>query len=82
MAKKTIESLRAALRAALLSGEEASALRAEIDAAECARRDEAEALARVEDDLKSAANAEIQREARQRAEASAARLQTLISALD
>jgi hypothetical protein len=82
MAKKTIETLRAALRAALLSGEEASTLRAEIDAAERARRNEDQALARAEEELKSAANAEIQREARRRAEASAAHLQTLISALD
>lgn len=82
MAMKTIESLRAALRAALLSGEDTSPPRAEIDDAERARRDEAEALAHVEDELKAAANAEIQREARRRAEASAARLKTLISALD
>lgn len=58
MAKMGIASLGPALRAAMLSGEDTSALRAEIDAAERVRRDEVAALARVEEELKAAANAE------------------------
>jgi hypothetical protein len=82
MPKKTIESLRAALDAALLAGEDTSAIRAELCAVRRAQHTEAANRARAEVEAKAAESAVIQREARARADASASRLQNLLSTLE
>jgi hypothetical protein len=82
MPKKTIESLRAALVAALLAGEDASAIRAELGAATRAQHCQAEQRASVHAQAEAAESAAIQREAGLRADASASRLRNLLSSLD
>ncbi|MEW9581404.1 hypothetical protein [Paraburkholderia sp. DGU8] len=82
MPKKTIESLRAALDAALLAGEDASAIRAELYAVRRVQQSEAANRARAEVEAKARESAAIQREARARADASASRLQNLLSTLE
>ncbi|MGF6608799.1 hypothetical protein OKW45_003721 [Paraburkholderia sp. WSM4175] len=82
MPKRTIESLRAALSAALLAGEDASAIRADLQVAGRAQSDEAARRARATAEAIAAENAAIQRDARARAEASASRLQILLSTLE